>query len=194
MKIYDISRTLQEAPVYPGDEPAVIRRVANMEQGDDCNVSSITAGSHLGTHADAFSHFIRDGLTIDQIPLESFCGKCRVISTAAGEMVRLSDLQGKIGGFRRIALHTGGNGVLTEEAADYLVQCGVKLVVIDSVSVSPEEDPAVVHCKLLGSGVAVVENADLAAVPDGDYLIFAFPVKIGGCDGAPVRAVLLQDA
>ena len=32
----------------------------------------------------------------------------------------------------------------------------------------------------------------LSAVPEGDYLLFAFPLKLGGCDGAPVRAVLLS--
>ena len=44
---------------------------------------------------------------------------------------------------------------------------------------------------LMEGGAAIVENAVLSGVPDGDYLIFAFPVKYGGCDGAPVRAVLI---
>ena len=33
----------------------------------------------------------------------------------------------------------------------------------------------------------------LDAIPEGDYMIFAFPVKIAGCDAAPVRAVLLGE-
>ena len=33
----------------------------------------------------------------------------------------------------------------------------------------------------------------LDETPDGDYLLFAFPMKYAGCDGAPVRAVLLAD-
>ena len=192
MKIFDISRRLQDAPVYHADEPAEIHRVLDMDKGDGWNVSLITAGSHLGTHADAFSHFFADGLSIDRMPLEYYCGPCRVLSVDAEELVRLEDIRGRFGGVERIALHTGGQKCLCEQAASYLVQCGVKLLVTDAMSVAPDDDALTVHRILLGGGVAIVENADLTEVPDGDYLIFAFPVKIGDCDGAPVRAVLLK--
>jgi len=192
MKIYDISRRLQDAPVYPADEPVKIERVMDMEKGDDWNVSLITAGSHLGTHADAFSHFIAGGLTIDKMPLEVYCGTCRVVSVEAEELIRVEDISGKIAGAERVVLHTGGQIFLCEQAASYLVECGVKLLVTDAMSVAPDDNAATVHRILLGGGVAIVENADLTDVPDGSYLLFAFPVKIGDCDGAPVRAVLLQ--
>ena len=67
----------------------------------------------------------------------------------------------------------------------------MKLLVTDAVSVGPSDNEAAVHLILMEHGVAIVENAVLSGVPDGDYLIFAFPVKYGGCDGAPVRAVLV---
>ena len=192
MKIFDISRRLQDAPVYHADEPAEIHRVLDMNAGDLWNVSMITAGSHLGTHADAFSHFFADGLPIDKMPLEYYCGPCRVLSVEAEELVRVDDIRGRIEGAERIVLHTGGQIFLCEQAASYLVECGVKLLVVDAMSVAPDDNALTVHRILLGGGVAIVENADLTDVPDGEYLIFAFPVKIGGCDGAPVRAVLLQ--
>ena len=192
MKIFDISRSLQDAPRYPGDPPVEISRVHDMDAGELWNESAITAGSHNGTHADAASHFFVDGSTIDAMPLEAYCGPCRVLSVSAEELLRADDLKGRIGGAERIALHTGGDVYLCEQAASYLAGCGVKLLVTDAISVAPEDNEAEVHRILLGGGVAIVENADLSAVPDGDYLIFAFPVKIAGCDGAPVRAVLLQ--
>ena len=192
MKIYDISRRLQDAPVYPGDESPEIRRVHSMAEGEIWNSSAITMGSHSGTHADAFSHFLSDGAAIDEMPLEAYCGPCRVLSVSAEELIRLDDLRGRIAGAERIALHTGGNVYLCEQAASYLAECGVKLLVTDAVSVAPADNEAEVHKLLMSGGVAVVENADLSAVPDGEYLIFAFPMKIGGCDGAPVRAVLLR--
>ena len=80
MKIIDISRTLQEAPVYYKDEPASFTLAQSIENGDECNSSVITAGVHLGTHADAFSHFVAEGATIDRMPLDNYCGKCRVIT------------------------------------------------------------------------------------------------------------------
>lgn len=192
MKIYDISRRLQDAPVYPGDTPAVIQRVCDMAEGSRFNSSRITAGSHLGTHADAFSHFLPDGASADEMPLENYCGRCRVLRVCVEELIRVDDLKGRFGGVERIALCTGGNAWLCEQAASYIAQCGVKLLVTDAMSVAPEDNEETVHKLLMCGGVAIVENADLSEVPEGDYLIFAFPVKLGGCDGAPVRAVLLQ--
>ena len=67
----------------------------------------------------------------------------------------------------------------------------MKLLVTDALSVAPPDNEETVHKLLMRGGVAIVENADLSGVPDGDYMIFAYPIKYGSCDGAPVRAVLL---
>ena len=190
MKIIDITRTLQEAPCYPGDPAPEVERVSSMLEGDAATVSRVTARTHAGTHADAPLHFIPTGAAIDELPLENFCGPCRVLTVPKDEMVKLSDIRGRFIGVERIALR-GGAAVLCEEAADYIAQCGVKALVTESLSVGPEDNEAVIHQTLLGAGVAVIENADLSGAADGDYLLFAFPVKYGGCDGAPVRAVLL---
>lgn len=192
MRIIDITRTLQEAPCYSGDPQPVVERVSSIAEGDAATISRITANVHAGTHADAPMHFFLSGASIDELPLENYCGPCRVITVPQDEMVKLSDIRGKFGGVERIALR-GGSAVLCEEAADYIAACGVKALVTEAVSVGPEDNEIVIHQTLLGAGVAVIENADLSGAEDGDYLLFAFPAKYGGCDGAPVRAVLLKD-
>ena len=191
MKIYDITRTLQEAPVYPGDEAAFVEQHS---VGERFRSSTVKAGSHAGTHADAFSHLLEDGLTIDQMPLENYCGPCRVLTVPGDqELIRQDDLKGRIGGAARVLLHSGGTAFLCEEAAEYLVGCGIRALVTDAVSVGPADNEETIHRILMEGGVAIVENAILDGVPDGDYLLFAFPAKYGGCDGAPVRAVLLTE-
>jgi arylformamidase len=40
--------------------------------------------------------------------------------------------------------------------------------------------------------VSILENLELSGVKPGRYFLLAQPVKIGGVDGAPVRAVLLD--
>ena len=193
MKIIDITRTLQDAPLYYSDEPATIERVKDMEHGDECNVSVFTGGVHLGTHADAFSHYQADGTTIDRMPLEHYCGKCRVLTVPADTLVKLSDIKGRLAGSERIALRSGGTSYLCEQAAEYIAACGIKAVLTDAVSVAPADNERSIHELLAGGEVAVIENVVLDDVEDGDYLLFAFPVKYGGCDGAPVRAVLIGE-
>ena len=190
MKIYDITRAFQDAPLYPG---SAAPEISPMEDVGGARCSRIVADSHAGTHADAVSHFYADGATIDAMPLENYCGPCRVLTVPGDGLITLEDLRGRLGGVQRLALHTGGKGYLCEQAAEYIVACGVLALVTDAVSVGPADNEAMIHGILMNGGVAIVENAVLDAVPDGDYLLFAFPMKYAGCDGAPVRAVLLQD-
>ncbi len=193
MKIIDITRTLQEAPVYYKDEPAKFELVQSIENGDECNASVITACVHLGTHADAFSHYKADGATIDNMPLEHYCGKCRVITVPSDTLVKLSDIKGRLSGCERLVLRSGGTSFLCEQAAEYIAACGIKAVLTDAVSVAPDDNEKNIHDLLMDGNVAIIENVCLDGVEDGDYLLFAFPVKYGGCDGAPVRAVLVAE-
>ena len=189
MKIYDITRALQEAPVYPGDAPPVFSRQPGVPGAPD--VFSVTMGLHSGTHADAFSHFLPDGASIEQMPLERYCGPCRVLRVPENCLIRTDDLRGRISGAQRIALAGGGSAFLCEEAAEYLAGCGIRTVLTDAVSVAPQSNERAIHTILMRAGIAIVENTVLDGVAEGDYLLFAFPMKIAGSDGAPVRAVLV---
>lgn len=190
MRIYDITRAFQDAPVYPG---SAAPEITPMEEVGGARCSRISADSHAGTHADAVSHFFEGGQTIDAMPLEKYCGPCRVLTVPGDGLITLEDLRGRLSGAQRLALHTGGDAYLCEQAAEYIVACGIRALVTDAVSVGPGDNEAMIHGILMNGGVAIVENAVLDEVPDGDYLLFAFPMKYAGCDGAPVRAVLLRD-
>jgi len=49
------------------------------------------------------------------------------------------------------------------------------------------------HYALGRAGIAIVESLDLSGVEPGMYNFAAFPLKIAGGDGAPVRAVLWRE-
>lgn len=191
MKIFDITRSMLQAPVYPGDMPVKFEKDKDMEKGDAYNSCIITAGVHAGTHADAFSHFLPEGETIDRMPLEHYCGKCRVLTVPEHTLVKLADIKGRLAGSERLVLRSGGTSFLCEQAAEYIAACGIKAVVTDAVSIGPEDNEESIHKLLFDGRVAVIENVVLDGVEDGDYLLFAFPAKYDGCDGAPVRAVLV---
>lgn len=192
MKFYDISRDFLSAPLYPGSDTPEIKQVSSLALGGEYSISVINADSHVGTHADAESHYIKIGKTIDEMPISSYFGPCRVISVSAG-ILQKDDLGKRIHGAERVALNTGSRGYLSVEAARYICECGVVCLVTDALSVGAPDCEAEVHRCLLQHGVSIIENATLCGVPDGDYTLCAFPVKYGGCDGAPVRAVLISD-
>ena len=194
MILYDITRTVQDAPLYPGSAPAVFRRMSDVSRGDAYSLTLITADSHLGTHADAPAHFLPDGPGIDRLDPALFCGPCRVLTPDAEELIPLDALRGRAEGAERLLLHTNGHAALCEEAAEYLAGLSdLKLVGTDALSIGPEDNEAAIHRTLLGAGLAVLENLILDGVPDDDYILFAPPVKYRDCDGAPVRAILLHE-
>ena len=86
----------------------------------------------------------------------------------------------------------GKNGYLTEKRAREFLDNGLKL--IGTVNQSIELDSSeLVHEILLGNGIIILENLVLQEIKAGNYTLAAFPLKISGADGSPVRAVLMDD-
>ena len=191
MKLHDISRELMSAPVYPGDPLPRLSRISDMALGDGYTTSQITMCLHNGTHADAPCHFFPDADDVTAIPLERAVGECRVV---AFDGVLLGDeaerLLRRVGVAERMLFK--GTATISQSAAFVLTDAGVRLIGVESDSVAPAAETGVVHRALLSQQVVLLENLDLSAVEEGDYFLFAAPVKIAGADGAPVRAVLIE--
>lgn len=80
---------------------------------------------------------------------------------------------------------------ISEQAAAYLAETGVRTVGIDYLSVGGyHADGAKIHRILLGAGIWIIEGLDLSAAPAGQYEMICLPVKLHGSDGAPARAIL----
>ena len=81
--------------------------------------------------------------------------------------------------------------MLDQEAAKYLVSCGLKGVGTDAFGVDRIADgdfPA--HKILLQGGLVILENLCLKKVVGRtDFMLMALPMKYEHADGAPVRAV-----
>ena len=74
MKIYDISQEVFGCLVYPGDPTPKKSMLKSMKEGEVYNLTAFSMCAHNGTHIDAPFHFIKDGKTVDEIPLEAFVG------------------------------------------------------------------------------------------------------------------------
>lgn len=175
--IYDITQEVFSARVYPGDPHPAFRRIKSFEQGDMSTVTEITLQVHAGTHLDAPIHRVQGGKGMDEIPLEKCIGEAVVIDYLAG--LPPESLA------PRVLLKNCD--CIDEAAAQLLLDRQVVFVAVEGPSVGNRA----VHRMLLEKEVAVLEGAALAQVPPGEYLLFAAPMLLGGCDGAPVRAVLM---
>jgi arylformamidase len=204
-KIYDVTVPLSpEVPTFPGDPPFEVTFTHRIANGQPYNVARITLGTHAGTHVDAPYHFLADGATVEQLPLEILLGKCRVVELLAREKIQRSDLEAlDLRDDLRVLLKTRMSGqlrqpvfqedfvYLTEDAASYLAQVGIKLVGIDYLSIEKfgsTDYPA--HRVLLEAEVVIVEGLDLSEVEPGEYDMACLPLRIVGIDGSPARVIL----
>ncbi len=189
MKLYDISQEVFGCAVFPGDPAPRKVEVRRMSQGALYNLTALELCAHNGTHIDAPFHFLEEGETVEQIPLEKFVGECYVACQdtdldAAATREILSH------GVKRFLIK--GSGAVTLEAARVFAEAGVFLVGVESQTVGPENAPMAVHKVLLGAKAVLLEGLRLGEVPPGRYLLSAAPLNLAGCDGAPCRAILME--
>lgn len=191
--IYDISQEVLSCNVYPGDSTPSVEEVCKISEGAMCNLTTLSMCVHNGTHIDAPFHFINEGKTVDQMPLDSFVGDCYV-ARHEGD-VTAEDARGILQ--RAKAVDAGeriliaGNIVVTAGAAREFAEANIKLIGNESQTVGPLNAPMEVHKILLGQEIVLLEGIVLSDVPEGKYLLCAAPLNLGRCDGAPCRAVLI---
>jgi len=209
MRIYDITLTLSPTlPVWPSDPAIVLERVAKMEEGANANVSRVEMGVHTGTHVDAPFHFLGgETPTVESLPLDLLTGRAHVIHLPEAKVIDAAALEkaNLPRRARRLLFKTRNSEYwargekqfqtnfvgISLDGAEYLIQHGVELVGIDYLSVAPYKQSRPTHVALLEAGIVVVEGLDLSPVAAGAYTLYCLPLKLGGSDGAPARAILV---
>ena len=209
MTIYDITLTITPAlPVWPGDPPVRLTQPSHLERGDICTITRLDMGAHTGTHLDAPAHFIRGGATAESLSLDVLIGPALVVDARGRGHVTANVLETLAipPGVQRLLLHTDNSAIwqrgemafveqftaITADGAQWLVDHGIRLVGIDYLSVGSFDDGIPTHQILLDAGVIAVEGLNLSAIEPGDYQLICLPIKLGGSDGAPCRAVLIE--
>lgn len=198
MKIYDISQEVFSCKVFPGD-PAPERQVMlRIPDGAVCNLTAFRMCAHNGTHVDAPYHFLDGGKTVDQVDLKRFIGRAWVTEhtgeIGAEDARRILAKAGDLDREAAKRILVKGPAVVTEAAADVFAEAGILLFGNESQTVGPEDAPMNVHLKMLGAEIVLLEGIRLDGVKEGVYLLNAAPLNLGGADGAPCRAVLMDPA
>lgn len=204
-------------PVVPGD-PEVEIGTALRYEPDGVWVSHLALGSHSGTHVDAPAHLLAGGRTVDQLTLDELCGPATVLGLeglgpddpiTAARLSAVAEADPVTGQTppTRVLVCTGAEAglphpYLTEDAARWLWDAGVRLLGIDTPSPDhPAADGLPVHRVFLGGDGVLVENLTgldtFRPLADGGPLadwaapitLGVYPLPLAGRDGAPARVV-----
>ena len=192
-------------PIWPDNPPVLLERVRDMDRGDHNNVSRLSLGVHTGTHVDAPLHFVANGAAAEQLPLDVLIGRATLIHLSDVSQVSEQDLRGAVMlPVERLLIRTRNSEWwrrgdttfhrdmvgLTDDAARWIVQSGIKLVGVDYLSVAPPGFGTPVHRILLEARTVIVEGLNLSEVHAGEYQLWCLPLRLVGSDGAPARALL----
>lgn len=175
----------------------------DVSNGDPYTLCHFSFGNHTSTHIDFPSHIIAGGKSSSDYPLSYLVGTGKVIEIPDDGHVQPEHLSednihdGDIIFFKtqntRKQLQEKNNftnnfSALSPEAAQKLVNLGVKIVGIDYLSIDKAGDDTLpVHNTLLQHGILIVENINLQGVNPGQYFFNISPLKIEHADGLPVR-------
>ena len=204
MSFHDISLKLSGETVrWVTAAPFELEERRCMSKRDPNNSSALNMSVHSGTHIDAPFHFVADGNTIDQLPVERFIGPALVYAVEAERYITKEHVAGiRLDGATRVLFKTRNSALLHKqeydpdfvafsvEAAQSLVELGVELVGLDYLSVAHADEQVPVHRAFLDHGVVLLEGIDLSEVAPGRYELMCLPIPLGDSDGAPCRAVL----
>lgn len=206
MRIIDISMSIhQDMPVYKGrsEKRPHMMKVKSMPE-DSINESGFAINLHTGTHLDTPLHMKRDGWPMEKMPLDSLIGPCTVYDLSQVEdCITQDDLTGldiKAGDFvllkskNSFGLAGKENFVyIREDAASYLASRGIRGIGTDALGVERDQPGHETHLAFFDNGVLILEGLDLKDAPEGSYTLIVLPLKIRGAEGAPARAVLLEN-
>jgi kynurenine formamidase len=204
VRFVDLSLPIRDgARSYPGDPICSVAPFKSMPE-HDFNLRTLSMGSHQGTHIDAPFHFLADGITVDQVPLDQTTGPAILVDLGdrpPGSSIEIEDFADvELGPGDRLVYRLGWDRRLDEPgyftdmprlslaAAAWLAARRLALVGMDTPTPNPEH-AVEVHQLLLGSGAVLLEGlARLDQLRPGAFWLHAAPLRIIGCDGAPVRA------
>ena len=207
IKIIDLTRKISNGTEgCPGDHVGLSVNQLARAESDGYNFSVFThLEAHCGTHVDSPLHFVAGGTDISSLPLVMppvvvISAKNREIGPEA--FAGVSTLSNCA-----VLIHTGwdreigskayykSSPYLTQAAAQHLVESKISILGIDFPSPDPIDTQVYpVHHILLDAGIPIVEGLvglDQLSDTDGKEYLVAFPIKVAGIEGSPVRAAVI---
>ena len=189
MKIYDLSKELFSATVYPNDPVPTKSVFYEISETCACNVTLLTFGSHNGTHMDAPKHFVKGGKDVAEMDLEKCVGPCKVIEHTGA--VTAQDAENALAdGTKRLLIR--GEILITPESAAVFAEKGLWFLGVEDLTVGNKETGLQIHRTLLGAEIALLESAVMTDVPAGTYFLSCAPLKMQGLDGSQCRPLLIE--
>ena len=200
--------------VYPGDKPLQIGDPYSAFGKNKEFCYNFSTNSADGTHIQSPHYMLKDGKKINEFPIDYFRREAIVVDfyNLQEEFIPSNELRKQLNSEnlnnKAVILRTGIMDQLLEgknvkdklmhpEDAQYLIDKGVKMIIADVTCLdTPLENkgnaPTTrLFCK--HDVVLVKQACNLQAISKRYVIIEAYPLKIRGISGTPVRAIVIEN-
>jgi len=213
-RLIDLSHPLEHGQANFPFDPKLSVVTHNTIASIGYNITQISMSTHQGTHLDAPRHFYDEGAAVDEVPLERFFGEATLVDLAPGgaleprQPITRAMLVAHAEAFRpgaKVVYRTGWDRQfgrpeyftdfpsLTLDAAQWIASRRIGLLGMDTPT--PGTEWKEIHLALLRPGTEIVLVEGLARLDllPARFTLAAFPLRIAGRDGSPVRAVAVVE-
>lgn len=202
-------------PDWPGEHRQEFELVEYNVTVNSGQQHNLHMNMHCGTHIDAPYHYSKSGPSVDRIPLEALAGVCKVVEIRKGPLERVTADEIRkaakdVSKGEMLFIRTGwdenwGNKsyesmypFFDNEAGKVITSLGISVLGIDTPgpdapirSGHRKGDP--LHIEILSKNIPIIENlANLKSVANRKVHVYAFPLKLTGSSGSPVRVVATE--
>lgn len=209
MLVHDLTHTIAEdILVWPGTEQPKLSEGSTFER-DGFRETRLEIFSHVGTHMDAPAHMRPDRPQLDELPASAFCGTAYVLDARGlgpGEEIAAEAVEDAAGAnfllvctgwdrFWNTSEYFSSFPVLSEAAVRRAVELGVKGIGLDTMGIDPMDAEGFPrHLIMFENSLVIIENlCELSKIAGRRVFFAALPIKYKNADGAPVRAVCIED-
>jgi len=201
-------------PLSDGDRGVLIAHARRLET-DGWNATTLSLYSHCGTHMDAPVHFGVGADTIYTLAVDKLVGPawvvnlCPIAPRALIEVANVENACKDLVAGDSLLLRTDWSNYygreryrdelprVSEGLAGWCVQKKVRMLGVEPPSVADVnnlQELTTIHRILFEGGVIVVEGlANLSALTKPKVTFIALPLRITVGDGAPARAIAIED-
>jgi len=216
-RIIDITHAYRPelpAPGRDGGLGPVTRLAESMANGSVSNVSELRMLVHSGTHVDAPGHMVQEhfeaGLDVDKLDLDVLNGPALLIDVPRDTNITAEAMESLNipKGVRRVLFRTLNTDRklmwtkeidtsfvgFTEDGAQWLLDnTDIKLVGVDYLSFAAFDHLISAHLVFLNNpDIIPIEGLKLDHVKAGIYTLHCLPLRLIGCDGSPIRCILIK--
>lgn len=210
-KIIDLTHTI--TPHIPTWDMSCGFRLTTESEDDIFKIQSMSMNCGIGTHIDAPAHCINGAAAIDDIPLDQFMTqgymidlshRCSADNCLTVQDVLEFEMRHKPQWMDTcVLINTGWHSLwntpdqyhndyrfpyIDYEAASMLVDRGIRLLGIDTVSPDRPDSGFPVHQVCLSNNVLIVENVgNLSELPPTGFMVYSIPLKLKSATESPIR-------